>query len=146
MQSRGPGTRTRLENAGPGDTPQQRYDESVTEAAVAYLAEPARHERPWAAVVGWFLPHTPLTVHQPYFDRYYPAHADQPLAPAGDPQNQHPQTRRFRILLDSEGLTSDQIGRARAAYYGMVTFIDDQVGRVLMALEAVGLADDTLVI
>ncbi len=146
VRSRGPGTRTRLENAGPGDTPQQRYDASVTEAAVAYLAEPARRERPWAAVVGWFLPHTPLTVREPYFQRYHPEHADQPTAPAGDPRHKHPQTQRFRILLDAEGLTPEQIRRSRAAYYGMVTFIDDHVGQVLDALESAGLADDTLVI
>ena len=46
------GTRERLETAGAGDTFQQRYDDSVTDAAVAYLSDPARRMgrgRPWWA-------------------------------------------------------------------------------------------------
>jgi choline-sulfatase len=38
------------------------------------------------------------------------------------------------------------VRKAIAAYYGLVSFLDDNIGRVLGALEASGLADDTLVI
>jgi len=140
------GTRERLETAGTGDTWQQRYDESVTDSAVAYLSDPARKDGPWAAVVGWFLPHTPLTVRAEYFDMYYPDHADQPSAAAQPIDMVHPQSRRFREYLGAEGLTEAQIGRSRAAYYGMVSFTDAQVGRVLEALEASGAGDNTLVV
>jgi len=140
------GTRERLETAGAGDTWQQRYDESVTDAAVAYLSDPARRDGPWAAVVGWFLPHTPLTVRAEYFEQYYPDHADQPSAAAQPIDTVHPQSRRFRAYLGAEGLADAQIGRARAAYYGMVSFTDAQVGRVLEALEASGAGDNTLVV
>ena len=84
------GTRERIETAGAGDTWQQRYDESVTDSAVAYLSDPARKDGPWAAVVGWFLPHTPLTVRAEYFDMYYPDHADQPSAAAQPIDTVHP--------------------------------------------------------
>ncbi len=141
-----PGTRERLETAGPGDTWQQRYDESVTDAAVAYLSDAARRDGPWAAVVGWFLPHTPLTVRPEYFDQYFPAHADQPSAPCEPLDSVHPQSRRLRTSLGAEGLSDDQIGKARAAYYGMVSFTDAQVGRVLRALESSGAGDNTLVV
>ena len=93
-----PGTRQRLETAGPGDTWQQQYDESVTDAAVAYLSDAARRDGPWAAVVGWFLPHTPLTVRPEYFDQYFPAHADQPSAPSRPLDTVHPQSRRLRTV------------------------------------------------
>ena len=141
-----PGTRERLETAGAGDTFQQRYDDGVTEAAVAYLSNPARRDGPWAAVVGWFLPHTPLTVRSEYFDRYFPAHADQPNAAAKPIDAVHPQSRRFRESLGAEGLSDAEVGRARAAYYGMVSFTDAQVGRVLEALEAGGASKNTLVV
>ena len=141
-----PGTRQRLKTAGPGDTWQQQYDESVTDAAVAYLSDAARRDGPWAAVVGWFLPHTPLTVRSEYFDQYFPAHADQPSAPSRPLDTVHPQSRRLRMFLGAEDLSDEQIGKARAAYYGMVSFIDAQVDRVLTALEASGVSDDTLVV
>ncbi|MCY3958480.1 MAG: sulfatase-like hydrolase/transferase [Chloroflexi bacterium] len=140
------GTRERLETAGAGDTFQQRYDDSVTDAAVAYLSDAARQDGPWAAVVGWFLPHTPLTVRAEYFDMYYPDHVNQPSAAAQPIDTVHPQSRRFREYLGAEGLTDAQIGRARAAYYGMVSFTDAQVGRVLQALAATGAVDNTLVV
>ena len=140
------GTRQRLETAGPGDTWQQRYDESVTDAAVTYLSDAASREGPWAAVVGWFLPHTPLTVRPEYFDLYFPAHADQPSAPCEPLDTVHPQSRRLRTFLGAEGLSDEQIGKARAAYYGMVAFIDAQVDRVLMALESSGASENTLVV
>ena len=140
------GTRERLETAGAGDTWQQQYDESVTDAAVAYLSDAARRDGPWAAVVGWFLPHTPLTVRSEYFDQYFPAHADQPSAPSRPLDTVHPQSRRLRTFLGAEGLSDEQIGKARAAYYGMVSFTDAQVGRVLKALEASGVSDETLIV
>ena len=140
------GTRERLETAGAGDTFQQRYDDDVTDAAVAYLSDPARRDGPWAAVVGWFLPHTPLTVRAEFFDMYYPDHADHPSVAAQPTDTVHPQSRRFREYLGAEGLTDTQIGRARAAYCGMVSFTDTQVGRVLEALESSGAADDALIV
>ena len=140
------GTRERLETAGAGDTWQQQYDESVTDAAVAYLSDAARREGPWAAVVGWFLPHTPLTVRPDYFDQYFPAHADQPSAPCEPLDTTYPQSRRLRTFLGAEGLSDEQIGQARAAYYGMVAFIDAQVDRVLTALESSGASENTLVV
>ena len=145
IRARG-GTRERLETAGAGDTFQQRYDDDVTDAAVAYLSDPARRDGPWAAAVGWFLPHTPLTVRAEYFDMYYPDHVDQPSAAAQPIDTVHPQSRRFREHLGAEGLTDAQIGRARAAYYGMASFTDAQVGRVLKALEASGASNNTLVV
>ena len=36
--------------------------------------------------------------------------------------------------------------RIQAAYYGMISRVDEQIGRILAALEAQGLADDTIVI
>jgi len=145
IRARG-GTRERLETAGAGNTFQQRSDDDVTDAAVAYLSDPARRDGPWAAVVGWFLPHTPLTVRAEYFDMYYPDYVDQPSAAAQPIDTVHPQSRRFREHLGAEGLTDAQIGRARAAYYGMASFTDAQVGRVLKALEASGASNNTLVV
>jgi choline-sulfatase len=48
-------------------------------------------------------------------------------------------------MLD-EPFDEATLRRAMAAYYGMVTFLDDQVGRVLQALDDVGLRDSTRII
>ena len=52
--------------------------------------------------------------------------------------------RRFMGLL--EGFTEEEIRRARAAYYGLVTFLDERIGMVLRALKDSGLAENTVVV
>jgi len=140
-----PQMRRRIEEAGPGDTREQRYDDEVAARSVTFLAEPARRERPWALCASFITPHFPLIVRQPYFDRYYPARADLPPSPPGHLDRLHPQSRRLRQYFDCADLTEEQIARARAAYYGLVTFCDERVGLLLNALEAQGLTENTLV-
>ncbi len=140
-----PPMRRRVEEAGPGDSSYQQYDDRVAEASLAFLADPARRERPWALCASFITPHFPLIVRQPYFDRYFPAHADLPAIPPGHLDRLHPQNRRLRQFFDCADFSDEQIARARAAYYGLVTFCDDQIGRLLDALDARGLAEETLV-
>ena len=56
--------------------------------------------------------------------------------------------RKLRAVQDYEDHFEDErhVRTALAAYYGMVSFLDDNIGRVLQALEASGLAEDTLVV
>lgn len=140
-----PPMRRRIEEAGPGDSAYQRYDDEVAARAVAFLADPARRERPWALCASFITPHFPLIVRQSYFDRYFPAHADLPAMPPGHLDRLHPQNRRLRQFFDCADFTAEQTARARAAYYGLVTFCDERIGQVLDALEAHGLAENTLV-
>jgi choline-sulfatase len=48
--------------------------------------------------------------------------------------------------MDRYEMTEAHLRAARHAYYGSVAFVDDQVGRLLQALEEVGLAEDTIVL
>jgi len=57
----------------------------------------------------------------------------------------HPQNRRFREFWGCADASDEAIGRARAGYYGLVSFVDDRLGEVLDHLDALGLADSTLV-
>lgn len=133
--------------AGAGEADHQLYDDLVTARAVEYLAEPARKDQPWACCVGLMTPHFPLIVRQPYFDRYHPDRSDLPPMPDGHLESQHPHNQSMRRFMGLPGsLTDREVQRARAAYYGLVSFLDDRVGLVLQALEANGLAENTLVI
>lgn len=48
--------------------------------------------------------------------------------------------------LWDQDITDDQIRRAKRAYYGSVSYVDDCIGRILQTLDDAGLADDTIVI
>ncbi|MCL4543580.1 MAG: sulfatase-like hydrolase/transferase [Chloroflexi bacterium] len=141
----GSSMRRRIEEAGPGDSFYQRYDDRVATQSIAYLADPARHERPWALCTSFITPHFPLIVRPQYFERYWPRFGDLPNIPEGHFDALHPQSERLRRHFATIGYTDEQIRRARAAYYGLVTFCDERIGMVLAALETYGLAQNTVV-
>jgi choline-sulfatase len=60
----------------------------------------------------------------------------------------HPVLKKLRDVQDYEDHFRDEnhVRIAIAAYYGMVSFLDDNVGRIVQTLDAKGLGDDTLVI
>jgi choline-sulfatase len=138
--------RARFEEAGPGDSMHQQYDDEVTRQSVAYLAEPERKRRPWALVTSVITPHFPLIVRQQYYDDYYPAHADLPTTASPEHLTRlHPQNQRLRRYFDCEDVPEEQVRRCRATYYGLIAYCDERIGQVLDALEANGLAEDTVV-
>jgi choline-sulfatase len=55
--------------------------------------------------------------------------------------------QRHRLLegLDVDN-TDEERQRCTAAYYGLVSYLDDNIGRILDALEGAGLRDDTLIV
>ncbi|MCR9276202.1 MULTISPECIES: sulfatase-like hydrolase/transferase [Mameliella] len=137
-----------LGGIGAGLSKYNRYDMNVAEAAEGFLSERARDESPWAAFVSFVAPHFPLIAPQNYLD-LYPA-KDMPLPPVR-PANgfpTHPWVARMNGIEDSDTQlgNDDRRREAIAAYYALCTFVDAQIGRVLDALEAAGLSDDTLVI
>ena len=137
--------RSDYDDAGPGDTTYQQYDDEVARRAVAYLREPARREKPWALCASFMTPHKPFTVRRRYWDEYYPEHADQPGIPAhGD--TVHPYSRRIGEWFDFHDIEPEKTARVRAAYYGLVTFCDERIGEILDALDASGEAENTLVV
>ena len=137
--------RISVEAAGYGRTTYQAFDELVADAACRYLDEKAGEPdgRPFAAVVGFVLPHCPFFAPKELFEYYYervdlPPQWTEP-APAA--------IRRFRRLRGiEESLPLERIRVARAAYYGMCEHLDAQVGRVLDKLTEHGLHENTLVI
>ena len=141
-------TRRWVEEAGPGKRNNLIFDDQVEEAALAFLQEKAGApaERPWALCVSFLAPHFPLVVPEPYFSMYYPDNVDMPVIPPGHLESQHPAHERGRLAYDLYDYTEEQIRRCRAAYYGLVTHLDERIGRLLGVLADAGLRDDTVVI
>ena len=133
--------------AGPGTTREIEVDDAVEAAALAYIREPARKERPWALDVGFIAPHFPLIVPQRYWEMYPPETVDLPVLPPGHLETQHPVFTRMRGMFGAaEVFPEDQVRRARAAYYGLITYLDDKIGRLIAALQETGQLENTLVI
>ena len=136
----------RIHEAGPGDSPYQRYDDEVVARSVEYIQSESRGNQPWALCASIITPHFPLIVRQPYFDRYFPEHADLPNIPSGHLDQLHPAPQRLRTHFSTRGYTDAQIARARAAYYGLISFCDDKISALLDAVDASGQAENTVII
>jgi choline-sulfatase len=135
-----------LAKAGPGTTEEIAVDEQAEAAALAYLRDPARRQQPWALNVSFIAPHFPLVVPQRFWDLYPPETVDLPHMPAGHLAAQHPVYQRLRHMFGMVEFPEALTRRGRAAYYGLITYLDEKVGRLLAALEAMGQRDDTLVV
>lgn len=140
--------RESLTASGAGNSAYETYDNAVTEAAVAMLREAGERRRggdstPLALTVGWILPHAPYVCAPALFDAYAGS-VPPPALPPPDPE--HPHYRWWREDRGIATSTPEEVDRARTAYYGLVETVDNQVGRVLAALEAAGLAETTIVV
>ena len=133
---------------GPGRTPEIDADDDATAAAVAYLRSRAHGPtgRPFALCVGLIAPHFPFVVPEPFFSHYFPHHADLPDLPPGHLEALPPAAQRLRRAFGFRGHTEAQVRRARAAYYGLVSYADDKLRQLLDALDECGLTEDTVVI
>lgn len=145
-------TRIDLDAAGPGDSSYLRYDRRNTDAACDWIAAAATSqtgtdaERPWALFLGIGSPHTPF-ICPPEFDRFDPATI--PLPPGWREQDwpRHPAMEFLRDCFDlQKPFSEDAVRRANAAYLGLCSFVDHQIGRVLQALADSGQQDNTRVI
>lgn len=124
------------------------HDRIVTDWAVDYLRDKGRGDRdqPWALYVGLLFPHWPYCVPQEYFDRYYPDNIELPFDASFPNESLHPALRHFQRGQGIDGLTEEDVRRTVAAYYGMITALDDRIGQIIDELKVQGLYDDTYVI
>ena len=140
--------RIAVELAGVGVTSYHAFDETVAAHVFDYLEEKAGDSdgRPFAAVAGFLLPHCPFFAPRELFD-YYLEQVDVPQPTAEELERQPAIIKKIKKFQGiDEPLTEHQIRVARAAYFGMCEFFDQQVGRILKKLDDTGLGDNTLVV
>ncbi len=90
-------------------------------------------------------PHPPLTCPRFYYDRYLEADLPDPVvgdwAPPFEGPERGMQVDGSRICLDRQTMRY-----ARAAYYGMINYVDDQIGRLINALKRNKLFNNTFIL
>lgn len=103
-------------------------------------------ERPFALVCSFQGPHHPTEVPEPYASMYAPTDVPRPAGFddtfIGKPQGQ----RTHRWMQMGAHLSWPEWQRVIAHYWGFATYIDALMGRVLAALDVIGLADRTVVL
>lgn len=103
-------------------------------------------DRPFALVCSFHGPHFPLEVPEPYADLYDPAAVPKPGSFDDALAEKPPAQRTHPWLQLAAHLSWPEWQRVIAAYWSFVTLIDELTGRVLRALEELGLDEETLVV
>lgn len=92
-------------------------------------------DRPFFLWVDFVAPHPPADAPLPYATMYDPAQVRRKIPP---PEG--------RVLRGRQKITEEEARRFRAAYYGMITLLDEQVGRIVAALEQTGRLENTVIV
>lgn len=137
--------------AGPGESTYTFYDREIAAIAQIWLHEQAKkhHDKPWVLFVSFVAPHFPLTAPPDHYYRYL-GRDDLPMPKLHHrpDERDHPYLRDYGATIDYGAWFEDDahVKRAVAAYYGLCSFLDEQVGKVLTALVNAGLADSTRIV
>ncbi|HEY9291378.1 MAG TPA: sulfatase-like hydrolase/transferase [Microlunatus sp.] len=128
------------------------YSRWVANETIRYLTEARPADQPFFFVANFFDPHHSFGAPKEYMDRYRPSELSRPNTVSGELDDKPP------ILAEAsaksygghapgfQDYSADDLQEIKASYYAMVSLIDDEVGRILDALEAQGLSDETVVI
>lgn len=130
------------------DDPEKMQEDTLhANSTIAFLQQ--EHDRPFFVTCGFWRPHTRRIVPKRYFDMYPLDEIEIPVGyKAGDledvpaPGRWRATKRGTHAALVNAGLWKE----ALQSYYAATTYVDEQIGRVLDALEASPYADNTIVI
>ncbi len=133
------------------DVPDDAYfDGRIADLAVEALRR--LQDEPFFLGVGFWKPHAPFNAPKQYWDLYDREEigsAPYPDPPAGVPDvAMHESQEIFREYTDREGgePTDAEKITLRHGYYAAISYLDAQVGKVMHALDSLGIADNTVVV
>jgi arylsulfatase A-like enzyme len=128
---------------------EDKGDYQVASWAVEQL-KAAPKDKPFFLAAGFFLPHVPCYITQPWIDRYPDDDSVLPAIRRDDRDdtprfawNIHWRLPEPRLKWIEENQQWRNLVRS---YLASTTFVDAQIGRVLRALESSGQADNTIVV
>jgi arylsulfatase A-like enzyme len=135
----------------------------VGERTVANIERSVAEGRPFFLWSSFFDPHPPYAIPEPWASMYDPGEIEPGRYVPGELQDMPPQYAKtqeeapdYTAYYEEGGKglhgfhshlhTEEQIRHSIACYYGMISLIDQEVGRILDALDRLGIAENTLVL
>jgi arylsulfatase A-like enzyme len=110
----------------------------LTDALLEWIE---RQRGPWFAHASYFRPHPPYAAAGHFAQAYDPEAMELPIAPVAERHRLHEGLLHHPQLTAPRG--EAEIRQLRAQYFGMLSEVDYQLGRVWEALERSGQWDDT---
>ena len=125
------------------------YDEEVCFQAVQKIYDYARlpEKQPFMLMASFTHPHNPFVTTQEFWDLYDHDKIELPGVPHIPIADRDPWSQRYAYTIreDEHNVTEQDLRNARHAYYGMVSYFDSLIGRILKALDDGGFTENTYV-
>jgi len=123
-------------------TPEQCFDVQVADLTCRRLSALKDSDKPFMVTCSFIWPHDPNVVPSPYYEAFDPADIKLPAnMDVREERFERDWSREIIRVLGEPGLRE-----FLRIYYAMVKLIDDQVGRILKALDETGKADETIIV
>ncbi|MEM6662930.1 MAG: sulfatase-like hydrolase/transferase [Pseudomonadota bacterium] len=134
-------------DVGVGSSTYTDYDLDITAATEDWLHRKKDTTEPWAAFVSLVSPHYPLTCPEEHYALYDPKDVDLPVGYEDRLRPDHSELTNVAGFFDYDRyFDEEKMREAKAAYYGLTSFMDACVGRIMAALQTSGESDNTVVI
>ena len=149
MPRRG-GAKKMVEMAGPGESTYTLYDRDICARTQVWLRENAstQHAKPWVLFVSFVAPHFPLTAPPEHYYRYFNQKLPMPKLYAREERTRHPFLDDYRnsCCYDDHFKSAADVHRALSGYFGLVSLLDEHVGKITSVVAELGLEDTTDII
>jgi uncharacterized sulfatase len=123
-----------------GLDPIEHADGRIAEQAVRFLKK--NHDKPLFLALGFHSPHLPFTAPDKYFDMYPQGEIKLPDNSPDDLEDTPLSKHKDQDVFNNK----DKWREAIAAHYATITFVDDQIGRVIDVLKETGRLDNTIIV
>ena len=125
--------------------PEMHQTTWASKCAIDFIGKRQHEDSPWLLNLNVYDPHPPFIPPKSYADRFNP---DDMPGPHFRPSDMEQQTKLAELDFQDEIRTPDEhdAHRVQALYYAMIAQIDDQLARILNALEVTGQRDNTIIL
>lgn len=132
--------------------PQYHQSAWISDQTIDLIKE-SDGKQPFFVFCSFVDPHHPFDPPKPYSEMYDPDKLVPPIYAEGELEDKPPHFKKHRMgngfsneKYDYRKLDLHAWGCVKAAYYGMISLIDDNIGRILEAIKEKGIENDTLIL
>lgn len=117
----------------------------MTDQALQFMQR--QGDEPWVMHLSYVKPHWPYIAPDPYHAMYREDQCLPVVRNEAERRNAHPVLTAYRQHEESISFSMEECVRTvRPAYQGLITQLDDHLGRLFEYMESAGLMDNTLII
>ena len=125
-------------------TDQEHTDGKVADETIKLMEK--HKDGPFFIGCGFYKPHCPWITPSKYFDLYSMDSISIPQVSEETRTGVPPEAFHSTQPWPNFGVTTDQARESKRAYFAAISFVDAQIGRVLDAVDRLGLRENTIIV